>query len=293
MHPFAFVGALLQRFVPHQLCARWMYALARSRRPWLKRLLIRGFTLRYQIDMSEAAEPDPSAYPDFNSLFVRALKPGARPFPALEGRVGSPVDGTVGAFGDIDGNTLLQAKGRRYTLQALFAGRQHFAQAFEGGSYCTLYLAPHQYHRVHMPVDGTLRALLHVPGRLFSVREATVRHVARLYARNERVINLFYSEAGLMAVVMVGAFGVSSIETSWEGEINPREYRDDLISVNYPLPDQDPIRLEQGDELGRFNLGSTVLLLFARGAARWHPQLAEGQAMRVGQEIGALLPRHA
>jgi phosphatidylserine decarboxylase len=202
-----------------------------------------------------------------------------RPIDAEPEKIVSPVDGMVSECGAIDGDRLLQAKGRQYTLDELLA-QQPWARRFEGGCFATVYLAPFNYHRIHMAVGGTLRDTVYVPGRLFSVNSTTARHVPRLFARNERVLTLFDSDFGQFALVMVGALNVGSMATVWAGDITPAARR---IVTHIPCP---PVTLEKGAELGRFNMGSTVILLFEPQRAQWHPLLRAGSVVQLGQAIG-------
>jgi phosphatidylserine decarboxylase len=269
----------LQYALPQHALSRLVLAATRVRMPWFKNLLTRGFLRLFSVDMSEAAETDPYRYGSFNEFFTRALRAEARPIDADPAKIASPVDGLVSECGAIDNDRLLQAKGRQYTLGELLA-RQPWARSFEGGSFATLYLAPFNYHRIHMAVRGTLRDTVYVPGRLFSVNSATAGHVPRLFARNERVLTLFDTEFGQFALVMVGALNVGSMATVWAGDITPAAHR---VVTRIPGP---AVTLDKGDELGRFNMGSTVILLFEPGRAQWHPLLRAGSVVQLGQVIG-------
>jgi phosphatidylserine decarboxylase len=269
----------LQYLLPKHALSRLMLAASRARVPWFKNLLTRGFLSIYTVHMAEAEQTDPYRYGSFNEFFTRALKADARPIATDPGAIASPVDGTVSECGDIERDLLLQAKGRHYTLAQLLAG-QDWAKGFEGGCFATMYLAPFNYHRVHMPIGGQLLDTVYVPGRLFSVNAATARHVRGLYARNERVLTLFDTAFGRCAVVMVGALNVGSMATVWAGEITPAARR---VLTHVPAP---PVRLEKGAELGRFNLGSTVILLFEPNRARWDARLSAGSIVRLGEPIG-------
>lgn len=277
--------AALQYPLPQHALSRLVWRVARAGQPRLKHWLIRVFIRRYGVDMSEAEQTAPDAYPSFNAFFTRALRAGARPIDAAANAVVSPVDGTVSQCGTLAGERLIQAKDRDFGLRELLGGDAVLAAPFQNGAFATLYLSPRDYHRVHMPLSGTLRHMLHVPGRLFSVNPATTRAVARLFARNERVAAIFETAAGPMAVVMVGALNVGSIETVWAGEITPPRGR----YPRYWYYDEDrTVRLEKGAELGRFNLGSTVILLFGPDCLRWEPWLASGAPLRLGARIGSL-----
>lgn len=268
----------LQYIIPQHSLSRLVLAATRVRTPWFKNLLISGFLKLYTVDLDEAAEGDAHAYPSFNEFFTRALGDGCRPV-AADPSIASPVDGTVSECGGIDGDRLLQAKGRHYSIADLTA-RPSWAARFEGGAFATIYLAPFNYHRIHMPIDGELLDAVYVPGRLFSVNAATARSVPRLFARNERVVLRFAAAAGEFVLVMVGALNVGSMATVWAGDITPARRR----SVTR-LPDVRVV-LRKGMELGRFNMGSTVILLFEPGRARWEAGLRGGAAVRMGASIG-------
>jgi phosphatidylserine decarboxylase len=270
-----------QYLLPQHALSRLVLRATRVRRPWLKNLLVRGFLRLYTIDMSEAAQTDPLSFGSFNEFFTRSLKPGVRAIAADPLAIACPVDATVSEAGQIEGDRLLQAKGRYYTLAELLAARA-WAKDFDGGSFATLYLAPYNYHRVHMPLQGQLRETVYVPGRLFSVNAATASLVPRLFARNERVLTLFDTAFGQVALIMVGALNVGSIATVWAGDITPAARR--AVTT---LPASD-VALDKGEELGRFNMGSTVILLFQRDRANWHTDLRAGAKVRLGQSLGLL-----
>jgi phosphatidylserine decarboxylase len=270
-----------QYLLPQHAVSRLVLHATRVRTPWFKDWLIRGFMKLYRIDMSEAVQPDPFSYGSFNEFFTRALKPDVRALAGGPREIACPVDGTISEAGKIDGTSLLQAKGRHYTLAELLAARG-WAKDFEGGSFATIYLAPFNYHRVHMPLRGQLRETVYVPGRLFSVNAATASLVPRLFARNERVLTWFDTEFGEFALILVGALNVGSIATVWAGDITPAPRR-----VATALPPQQR-SLEKGEELGRFNMGSTVILLFQKDRARWHDDLRSGTTVRLGQSLGHL-----
>jgi phosphatidylserine decarboxylase len=269
-----------QYVLPQHVLSRLVLAATRVRTAWFKNWTIRGFLKLYRVDMTEAAESDPYRYGSFNEFFTRALKDGARPITG-DRAIASPVDGCISEAGMIDRDRLLQAKGRRYRLAELLAA-QPWASRFEGGSYATIYLAPFNYHRVHMPLRGELKETVYVPGRLFSVNAATAQHVPGLFARNERILTLFDSEIGQFALVMVGALNVGSMATVWAGDITPAARR---VITRMPAP---PTTLEKGAELGRFNMGSTVILLFEPNRVRWHPWVHAGSVVRLGQSLGGI-----
>lgn len=273
---------VLQYLLPHHLLSRAVGYLARCRLPWVRMPLIRAFIRVFGVNMREAQEPDPRAYVSFNDFFTRPLRADARPLDDQPGSILCPADGTLSEIGRLRGSDLVQAKGRHYTLPELLGDDPELAGTFINGAFATIYLAPRDYHRVHMPVHGQLRSWTHVPGRLFSVNEITTRRVPRLFARNERVISVFDTEHGPLAVILVGAMIVAGIETVFAGQITPlaREIRTRHPATGPALP--------AGAELGRFLLGSTVIVLLPEGTAQWHSGLAAGQAVRMGQSIGRL-----
>lgn len=277
--------AALQNLLPKHLLSRAMYALMRQRTPWLRTLSIKMFLRNYRVDMSEALQSNPLAYDSFNAFFTRALKPGARPIDGDANSIVSPVDGTVSQCGAIDGDALIQAKGHHYSLLALLGGDAQLAQHYQGGQFACIYLAPYNYHRMHMPQAAQLQDTLYVPGDLFSVNAATARTVPGLFARNERVICDFTSASGKFAMVFVGALFVGSIETPWAGEINPLPRR---MSAAIPISKGRGLQLNKGDEAGRFNMGSTVVLLLEPGKMQWDANLQAGVTIRMGQRIGSL-----
>jgi phosphatidylserine decarboxylase len=284
-----FVG--LQYLLPHHLLCRIVYALTRSQAPWLKNFLIAAFMRGYQPRMADAIEPEPLRYPSFNAFFTRALLPGARPIDPDARQLVSPCDGTLSVASALQANLLLQAKGHRFSLEALLAESAVWAPRLHGGLYATLYLAPFNYHRVHMPLAGRLAAAWHVPGRLFSVNSATVARVPGLFARNERVICAFEGEHGPFVVVLVGALFVGSMSTVWHGDITPWRAAAAPADGIHRLAPSSAADLWQprGAELGRFNMGSTVLLLLPPGLARWDPSQQPGAAIAVGQALGSVL----
>jgi len=277
--------ALLQELLPQQLLSRAMHRLARSTKPMVRDATIRAVLRAYpQIDLSEAAQPDPFAYPTFNAFFTRALRPGARPLAGDERDLVSPVDGTLSQSGLVHSGQLLQAKGMHYTTGALLAD-ESAGRRYEGGCYACIYLAPYNYHRIHMPLAGRLTATRYVPGQLFSVNAATARTVSGLFARNERVVCEFDTELGTLAVVLVGALFVGSIETVDAGELNPPPLRGGAVrTVDAGLGRS----FARGEELARFNMGSTVVLLMGSTAARFAAGLEPGSTLRLGQLLASL-----
>ena len=276
-----FVG--LQYLVPQHLLSALMYRFARLRWRPLRAALIRAFARHFQVNMAEAREPNLAAYASFNAFFTRALQPGARPLPPDPGAIVCPADGALSQHGAISAGRLFQAKGLDYSLDELVEDPD-WARRFQGGSFATIYLSPRDYHRVHMPATGRLRGMIHIPGRLFSVNRATASLVPRLFARNERVVCLFDGEAGPFALILVGAIFVGGMETVWAGEVTPARGQ----SPRRHFGDEDPVDLARGAEMGRFNMGSTVILLFPAGSVTWDAALAPGAPLRMGQTLGRL-----
>jgi phosphatidylserine decarboxylase len=275
----------LQYLLPQHLLSQLAHQVARSELRWFKNLLIGGFVNEFHPDMSEAAEPDAYAYPSFNAFFTRALRAGARPIEGDSNVLLSPVDGTLSQLGRLDGPWLVQAKGHAYTLESLLAS-DAWAPSFHGGAFATVYLAPRNYHRVHMPLAGTLRAAWYVPGALFSVNAATTAAVPGLFARNERLVCVFGEGTLSFALVLVGALLVGSMATVWHGEVTPRRPR---RQVDLPLDAaRSPLTLAQGAEMGRFNMGSTVILVLPPQRGEWLADLSAGSAVRVGSKLGEL-----
>jgi phosphatidylserine decarboxylase len=277
-------GIALQHLLPKQALTSLMGWLAGARGGAATTAAIRAFVQRYGVNMAEAAQPDVAAYPTFNEFFTRALKPGARPLAQAD--LICPVDGAISQFGAIDGDRIFQAKGHHYTAQALVGGDGALAAHFHDGLFATLYLSPRDYHRTHMPCAGRLLRMIHVPGDLFSVNPATARGVPGLFARNERVVCVFDGDAGPWVLVLVGATIVGSMATVWHGVVNPP--RPGTVR-EWAYHDQD-IRLAQGQEMGRFLLGSTVVMLFPAGATSgrslaFNPAWAPGRPIRLGEAM--------
>jgi phosphatidylserine decarboxylase len=275
---------LLQHLLPKQALTSLAGVLAGARGGAATTAAIRAFVSRYGVNMAEAAQPDPAAYPTFNEFFTRALQPGVRPLAQAD--LICPVDGAISQFGSIDGDRIFQAKGHHYTTQALVGGDGALAAHFHQGLFATLYLSPRDYHRIHMPCVGRLLRMIHVPGDLFSVNPATAQGVPGLFARNERVVCVFDSDAGPWVLVLVGATIVGSMATVWHGVVNPP--RPGTVR-EWTYHDQD-IRLAQGQEMGRFLLGSTVVMLFPRppeGGTRlnFNPAWAPGRPIRLGETM--------
>ena len=252
--------------------------------PALKNRVIKWFIGRYGVDMSEATETDPEAYPTFNAFFTRALKPGIRPLADGEKTLVSPVDGAISQLGQVTGDRVFQAKGQSFSLSELLGGEEATTAPFTSGEFSTIYLSPKDYHRIHMPMAGTLRQMIHVPGKLFSVNPVTAENVPNLFARNERVVCIFDTDSGPMAMVLVGAMIVGSVETRWAGVVVPGSRQ--VTSTRYE--GEQAISFEKGEEMGRFRLGSTVIMVMPKGAVTWNSDQVAGKTVRMGEAFGAL-----
>ena len=280
------VTALTQYPLPHHALSRLMYVLTRARfKPW-KNWQLRWFVKRYGVDMSIAREERLEAYDSFNAFFTRELKPTARPIAAGANTIISPVDGAISQLGRIDDGALFQAKGHQYDLVRLLGGNTERAAPFRNGQFATLYLSPRDYHRIHMPWRGTLEEMVYVPGRLFSVNPRTTRTVPELFARNERVVALFRTDHGPIAMILVGAMFVANIETVWAGTVAPRSLRETLVWNYRGEPAENVVTLDKGQEMGRFNMGSTVILLFGPKVMTWNKDLGAGTPVQMGQAVG-------
>lgn len=276
----------LQHIAPQHLLSRVAGSLASSTNPAIKDRLIRRFIRAYAVDMDQAERPA-SDYRSFNDFFTRALKPGARPIADSAQYVVSPADGAISQLGRIEGGRIFQAKGQSYTAAELLGGDAALAARFDGGHYITIYLSPSDYHRVHMPVAGKLAETTHIPGDLFSVNTATAAAVPNLFARNERLACLFDTAHGTVASVMVGAMIVASIETVWSGLIKPHGKQ----VIRKPYAENKTLALDTGAEMGRFLLGSTVILLFEPGQIEWLADLQAGDTLRMGQALARKIKR--
>ena len=275
-------NVLLQYILPHRALSRLVYRATRwTFAPW-KNWLIGSIVRNYAVDMSEAAQPDARAYPHFNAFFTRALRPGARLADADPAAVLSPADGRISQTGRIVAGRIFQAKGHDYTAAELLGGDEAAAAPYRDGCFINVYLSPRDYHRVHMPLQGTLRETVHVPGRIFSVAPFAVAAIPRLFARNERLVCHFDGEHGPFAVVLVGALLVSSVATVWDGLVIPPY----AASIRRKSFAGQHITLERCAEMGRFNMGSTVIVLLPAGRAALDDGLQPQQAVRVGQRLG-------
>jgi phosphatidylserine decarboxylase len=276
----------LQFLLPHHPISRVVLVFTRIRFRPVKNTLIALFMRGFKPDLGDAEITDPYAFEHFNAFFTRALRAGARPLAGGAQTLVSPVDGTMSELGKIEHDRILQAKGRSYTLQELLAGAAaEWAPRFIGGQFTTIYLAPYNYHRIHMPADGSLRAAWYVPGRLFSVNATAASIVPNLFARNERLVLLFDGACGAFAVIFVGALNVGSMTTVWHGDVTPRRPRQ---VTALPLPPEAERFRARGAEIGRFNMGSTVVLLFAPDRVTLERQLGHGMTMRMGQQLGLI-----
>lgn len=273
-----------QYLYPHHLLSRIVGWISRNQQDVLKNKLIRRFGKFYQTNTKEAVSRNLNRYPDLNSFFTRALKKDARPITQLENGIASPSDGVVSQAGFMRAGDVIQAKGRSFSVTALLGGESSHIESYQKGVFATIVLSPGDYHRVHMPFDGTLLETVHIPGRLFSVNPTTQNRIPDLYARNERVVCFFESQAGPMALVMVGSIFSASIETVWDGIITPPTHAE-IRHWNYPY---NPPGGKKGEEMGRFNMGSTVIVLFAGDKVCWESDFVAGSSVKMGQLIGKL-----
>jgi phosphatidylserine decarboxylase len=283
------IKALIQYPLPHHLLSRLMYRITRIEWRPFKNAMIRLISKRFDIDITLAKEQNLDAYPHFNSFFTRPLRDGVRPVVAGADTIACPVDGTISQIEAIRDGRIFQAKGHDYSLQALLGGYSHLHDLFVDGQFTTIYLSPRDYHRIHMPLTGKLKEMLYIPGRLFSVSPATTRAIPGLFARNERLVTVFETEFGPMAVILVGAIFVAGIETVWTenfGDKMFRRFQHWDYANDKTLP---AITLEKGAEMGRFNMGSTVILLFGKQQMEWSKSLHPEQAVQMGQLIGQRL----
>ncbi len=276
---------LSQYLLPHHLLSRLAGCIAECRIGWIKGPFIRWFARRFDVDMSQALVEDLDAYEHFNAFFTRALKADARPLDPSPEAVLCPADGAISQLGPIQNGRIFQAKGHSFSLLELLGGDAERAAPFMGGDFATIYLSPRDYHRVHMPLAGTLREMVYVPGRLFSVNQTTAQNVPELFARNERVVCIFDTERGPMAMVLVGAMIVASVETVWAGLVTPP--RRELKTFRYDEAARAPVHLEKGAEMGRFKLGSTVILLFGAEQVRWAQELIATGPVSMGQSLSS------
>ncbi|MDP3795834.1 MAG: archaetidylserine decarboxylase [Polaromonas sp.] len=277
-------AVLPQYLIPKQALTVFAGYVAGRERGWVTTEIIRRFVAKYQVNMDEAANSDIASYLTFNEFFTRALKPGVRPL--ADADLISPVDGAISQFGRIEHDQIFQAKGHSYSTTALVGGDAALAAQFQNGSFATLYLSPKDYHRIHMPCDGRLARMVYVPGELFSVNPVTARGVPGLFARNERVVCVFESPRGPFVLILVGATIVGSMATVWHGVVNPP--RGKQVRVwDYGPNAESAVVLRRGEEMGRFLLGSTVVMLFPAGPLQFNPDWAPGRAIRLGEAMAS------
>lgn len=269
-----------QHILPQHTLSKLMFRLTRSEIKWFKNAFIRFIVKNYRVNMDEAKSQNLDDYNSFNQFFTRVLKQGARPIEGNEQVFCSPVDGAISQITGINNGELVQAKGHRYRLSTLLADSE-LAQQFDGGHFTTIYLSPRDYHRIHMPIKGKLTKMTYVPGKLFSVSPRTVRAVPDLFARNERVVNVFETEYGAIALVLVGAIFVGSMDTVWHGQLTP-PYGKQIQNWTY---DEKSIVLEKGEEMGRFNMGSTIILVLPKHAPQFLKQWQAAMPIKLGQAI--------
>lgn len=275
---------LPQYILPHHFLSKIMSKFTHSEIKVWKNLMISQIIKIYGVNMSEAKEQDINNFASFNHFFTRELKPGVRPVIADTNAIACPADGAVSQAGLIEQGQIFQAKGKSFSATELLGGDKKRAEPFDNGSFTTIYLSPKDYHRLHMPIKGTLTEMVHIPGRLFSVNGATANSVPGLFARNERVACLFDTEAGPMALVLVGAIFVSSVETTWHGVVTPPS----IESVRSWQYQEDAPVIDKGEEMGRFNMGSTIIVLFGKDKAKWEAEFKAGKKIQLGEMIGRL-----
>ena len=279
-----YLKALLQYILPKHALTAFAGYMANIKTPAIKNYLIRDFIRKYKVNMNEAREENPENYANFNAFFIRHLKPECRPVAKFD--IVSPVDGYVSEIGHINEGMLLQAKNRYYSIHELLACDKELSSQFNTGLFATLYLSPQDYHRVHMPIEATLKELIYVPGKLFSVQPATTRMIPKLFACNERLVVFFETTVGLMAMVLVGATIVGAIGTCWHGDVGRSRGRRKLV---YPEGSPVSMSLQQSAEMGYFKLGSTVILLFADSQrVQWQQDLKMGDKIQFGEPLGKI-----
>ncbi|MGR9114843.1 MAG: archaetidylserine decarboxylase [Gammaproteobacteria bacterium] len=274
-----------QYLLPHHLLSRLIGFLCHWENKAWKDYMIKRFGKFYKVNTKEAVSRNLRHYSSFNHFYIRQLKSGARPITKLQNGVASPVDGTVSQAGTIMEGELFQAKGKKFTIAALLGGDSKHANVFDGGIFTTIILSPGDYHRIHMPLDGTLKETVYIPGRLFSINHITVNGIPEIYARNERVVSVFETASGPMALILIGSIFSSSIETVWDGVITPSS-KSEIRHWNYHF---NPPTAKKGEEIGCFNMGSTVILLFGKNAVNWDESLAPDHRVKMGELIGRTL----
>ncbi|MEC8444523.1 MAG: archaetidylserine decarboxylase [Pseudomonadota bacterium] len=273
-----------QYLIPQHLLSRAVGCLAEAEMEWVKNPLISLFIKQFDVNMNEAQRKTPAEFRCFNDFFTRELEDGARTIEGDASVLSSPADGAVSQLGEIVEGRVFQAKGQDYCLTELLGGSTERAEPFMGGEFATIYLSPKDYHRVHMPMTGKLREMIYVPGDLFSVNQTTAENVPRLFARNERVVCIFDTDKGPMAMVLVGAMIVAAVETVWAGHVAPPRRELKVSEFGVPVD----VNLEKGAEMGRFKLGSTVILCHPKGVVNWKDTLQAGTPLRMGEAIADL-----
>lgn len=276
---------LTQYLLPHKIISKIANLCATCKVTCIKNYLISYFLSRYDVNMSEAIQTDPFAYPTYNDFFTRHLKAECRPIDTNDNTIVSPADGNMAQLGMIKQDQILQAKGHSYSVKSLLGGDLNLTAQFIGGSFATIYLAPKDYHRIHMPLTGRLKKMIYVPGKLFSVNEHAAENIPNLFARNERVIAIFDTVAGPMALILVGAMIVGSIETKWFGTVTPPHSK---TIKTWEYDKGSAIELSKGAEMGLFKLGSTVIVLFAPQAALWDQNININSDIKMGSKIGLI-----
>ncbi|EAQ63983.1 rhodanese domain protein/phosphatidylserine decarboxylase [Marinomonas sp. MED121] len=276
--------ALAQHITPQKTLSRLIGKIAECENTWVKDTFIKHFISKYKVDMNEAIESDPTSYKNFNAFFTRAIKPELRPIASEANAIACPADGAISQLGKIEYGTLLQAKGSTYSLTSLLGGDAELSNKFIGGKFATVYLSPKDYHRVHMPIDGKLIKMIHIPGKLFSVNKVTAEQIPNVFARNERTVCIFETAVGPMAVILVGAMIVASIETIWAGQVTP--FNKNVVTWDYDKLNQ--VELKKGEEMGRFKLGSTAIVLFGEDANNWEETLEATTPTTMGMPFGTI-----
>jgi len=271
-----------QYLIPQHALSVLMHSLTQSQCTWFKNVFIKFIIAKYKVNIAEVAQTDLTQFNSFNAFFTRELRKGVRPIALGENVITSPVDGAISQIGPISGGRIVQAKGRHYSVVELLGGDEGLAEQFEQGQFATIYLSPKDYHRIHMPMTGTLTKMAYIPGKLFSVNPRTARTVPNLFARNERVVTVFDTDQGPIVMVLVGAIFVGSMETVWSGQITP-PYGKQIQYWNYS--GEEAITLQKGQEMGRFNMGSTVVILLPKQAASFIKELKTEQSVMMGQAL--------
>lgn len=279
--------AFTQHITPQKTLSRAIGKIAECENTWVKNTFISQFVKKYQVDMTEAVNSDPLSYRNFNDFFTRAIRPELRPICDEKYGIACPADGAISQLGNIEHGTLFQAKGHHYSLTSLLGGDAALSNQFLGGSFATVYLSPKDYHRVHMPLTGKLTKMIHIPGKLFSVNKVTAEQIPNVFARNERTVCLFDTEAGPMAVILVGAMIVASIETVWAGQVTP--FNKNVVTWDYK--ELNNIEIKKGEEMGRFKLGSTAIVLFGKNVVNWEESLQAETPTKMGMHFGKVITK--